>query len=508
MSREEFPTSHGDPNAPPVLTAAQLRAYNARAKHAFLWLFSTTVVWQILSWLMTLWTARVLKASDYGLLAVGEAVFTYFIMLATCGLDTWLIQRGELNERTERSAFSILLLLGLTTSVLCFFAGPLFARWYHQQAIQNFFQILSVTFTIRAIQVIPEARLRRELKFKPIALCNLTVGIIRSVVQLSLAYLGFGYMSLIIGSLVKDVATATWLILAGGIPLRLSWDSKVIVEGLRFGFVTTVSTISWIIFSTADNLLVGTLFGVEVLGYYSMAFFLAELPLSKLNAFATPVLTPYFSKLRTNAIALRRSFLRSNEAIVSIVAPALCGMAVVAPELVPVVLGDKWEPMVIPLQVPCIVGLLRGVTGNTAPLLLATNNPGKLLRWSAINALVLPLCFYSLGSFFGLKGIYLSWIAVYPLTGVYLLLKVIESVIGVTPLGYFRQLRAPLIATLSMTCLCILSGVILRLAGVSPIIILTLNILLGVAAYALSLWCFSRRRVLEIIVMLRRMRSR
>ena len=46
-------------------------------------------------------------------------------------------------------------------------------------------------------------------------------------------------------------------------------------------------------------------------------------------------------------------------AVTSVIFPVLVGLAVVAPDAVPLVLGEKWSHLVVPLQVLCAVGLFR-----------------------------------------------------------------------------------------------------------------------------------------------------
>ena len=238
----------------------------------------------------------------------------------------------------------------------------------------------------------------------------------------------------------------------------------------------------WIVFSTADNVIIGRLFGNEYLGLYAMAFFLSELPLSKINQVVTPLTMPYYSRLSNNMTELRKAFLQTNRLIVTIVVPPLFGMAVAAPEFIQIVLGDKWLSMTPMLQVLCFVGVFRSIVGSSSPLFNALSTPQKSFYAALAPSIVLPPAFYFLGSTMGLNGIYLTWLLIYPIAGLYVALKLVESSIGVSPWSYLYDIRVPIITSSFMAISCYWGANTIQLA--SDLDRLFLKILIGVIAWA------------------------
>jgi O-antigen/teichoic acid export membrane protein len=76
--------------------------------------------------------------------------------------------------------------------------------------------------------------------------------------------------------------------------------------------------------------------------------------------------------------------LRANRLIASISLPALVGVAVVAPDLVTVVLGDKWQIATPVIQVLIWVGILQSVQRLNSTILQACNRTRDMLRYSLI----------------------------------------------------------------------------------------------------------------------------
>ena len=509
MSDEKIPinTSAEEPEtllADKRLSDAELEEYGSAAKSGFLWIFSTTALWQIFSWVCTMVTVRILSPEDYGLVAMPDAIFPYLMMLSTFRLDTWLVQSEDFSERRQAATMTLLLALGLISTVLGLVAAPLLASFYRAPELLTVAQVMCLMFIPRALRTIPEVRLRRELNFKQIALSNLVVGVLRGVFQIALAYAGYAYWSLIWGAIIAEFVQFIWLAIAAGMPRRLAVDFKLFREAMVFGSSATSSTIFWVIFSTADNLVVGRLFGKEALGYYSTAFLLTELPLSKINTVLSPVIGPYYAKLRYNPERLHQVFLKVSQILLGLVCPALVGMAVVAKPMIPLIFGAQWVPMVEPLQVLAIAGILRGFTSNIVALLFAIGEPHKVLRCSAIPALVLPFAFYFLGVAFGMPGIYFSWLIIYPLCGPLPLLRALSS-IGIKVGEFFTAIRPPLVCSGVLAVGVLASATMLT--SMNPFLAVGVQMLIGGMVYLAAMRVLFRSELDSSVQMIRDLRS-
>ncbi|MFN8388833.1 MAG: oligosaccharide flippase family protein [Bdellovibrionota bacterium] len=488
------------------LSDSEIADYSRAARSGFLWIFSTTALWQAFSWICTLATVHILLPEDYGLVAMPDAVFPYLMMLTTLKLDTWLLQTDTFDLRKQESVLGLLVALGLISTLCGLVAAPVLADFYHSPELKLVAQVMCLTFLPRALRLLPESRLRRELQFKQIAVSNLVIGVTRGVFQIVLAYAGFAYWALVLGAVYNEIALLVWLALAGGMPRRMRWEREYNREALEFGFSATGSTIFWVIFSTADNLVVGRLFGKAALGYYSTAFLLTDLPLSKLNTVLAPVITPYYAKLRYNTEELCRVFLRVNRTVVGLVAPALLGLAVVAPSLVPLFFGEQWAPLVGPLQVMSIAGILRCTTANVTSLLFSIGEPNLLLLCSAVPAAIMPFSYYFLGAHLGMPGIYFTWLVIYPLLGPLLLMLAVSKVTPIRAKEFLGNLSAPIVSVLVLALATVGFDFFVG-DSLPPIAMLGAQIGIGVVAYLAALKALFPSELDETLAMVRQLRS-
>jgi PST family polysaccharide transporter len=84
--------------------------------------------------------------------------------------------------------------------------------------------------------------------------------------------------------------------------------------------------------------------------------------------------------------------------------PAFATLAVVAPDLVGVLLGEKWLPAGPLLRVFALGGMLRIVEASQNWLHLPLGRPDRMLRWALLTGLTQILCVF-VGLPFGTLGV-------------------------------------------------------------------------------------------------------
>lgn len=265
----------------------------------------------------------------------------------------------------------------------------------------------------------------------------------------------------------------------------------------RYGIHVSASALLWFIYSNADFAVLGALLGPVFLGYYALAYQLISLPVQKISGIANQVMFPVYCKLQDDPARLRDWFLRLTVLQDFVALPILTGMALVAEDGLPILLGEQWRPAVLPTQLLCPVGALMMVSTALPPLLNAAGRPDINLRYTALCALLFPVSFLAAGwwgeqengSEGGLVGVCAAWLCLYPLvvTGLIFLTR---RLTGVTPLALLRS-HVPVLIGLCVMAITVLS--VQWWTAESPVgVRLALAIGAGVASY--SLWMLATAR--------------
>jgi O-antigen/teichoic acid export membrane protein len=234
-------------------------------------------------------------------------------------------------------------------------------------------------------------------------------------IVLGLALAGFGYWALATGALAAGLIETAAVIYASG------WRPRLTRPGLRargllaFGIHISLASLLWFVYSHADQAIIGKLAGPVALGYYALAFQLISLPVQKLTAHANQVAYPVFCRLQHDRRRLRDWYLRLAALLACLGMPALAGMALVAEDAFAVIFGAKWLPAVTPFQLLSVAGMIMIFSNSLPPLLNALGRPDINFRYTALCALVFPAGFLLLGIPYGLIGICLVWLILYPI---------------------------------------------------------------------------------------------
>ncbi|WP_336511698.1 oligosaccharide flippase family protein [Candidatus Accumulibacter phosphatis] len=115
-------------------------------------------------------------------------------------------------------------------------------------------------------------------------------------------------------------------------------------------------------YSQADMFVAGKLLGKEALGFYSVAMHLASLPVQKVSGILNQVAFPAFSKIQNDSATVKLHVLKSVRILSFLSFPVLWGISSIAPEIVQLLLGPKWEPAILPLQILPMIMPLRMIS--------------------------------------------------------------------------------------------------------------------------------------------------
>ena len=175
--------------------------------------------------------------------------------------------------------------------------------------------------------------------------------------------------------------------------------------------------------------------------------------------------------------------------------PALTGLILVAPDAFPVVFGERWLPAVLPFQLLGGAGLVMLFSHSLPPLLNALGRPDLNLKYTALATVLFPICFILAGMSFGLLGICLVWLLVYPVLA-FGFIHVTRHLTGVGVPALVRSQTPAILAVAGMVAV-----VLLVRWGLADWQRSDLRLMLACAAgavsYAVGLWVLARRTVLR-----------
>jgi teichuronic acid exporter len=331
-------------------------------------LVGKSVSWKALSvivgqgfWFASLFVlATLVPPRDFGLIAVGSVIVGLTTLLLESGTGGALIIARELDARSVRNAVVRTSGAGIgLTLVFVALAGPI-ADAFAQGSDPDVLRALAPVVALAAVWVVPNALLRKYLRFKRIAIVTVAAAVAASVVAVVAAGLGAGLWALVIRLVLYQMllTVLTWAAAASLFPrVRGEHAPPVRREGARaFLAIAVAAFLAW----TGDNLVVGASTNTTQLGLYALAFSLAFMPLRQVSWMVGTVLLPAVAAARDPEV-IRRQALKALRLMALLLMPLLPAAVVLASALIPALLGDEWRGMVVPFQLLVVVGVGQGI---------------------------------------------------------------------------------------------------------------------------------------------------
>jgi PST family polysaccharide transporter len=283
--------------------------------------------------------------------------------------------------------------------------APLLAGFFRMEQLAPVVRVLALMFPISGVSTVAENLLQRDLRFRLLANSEvLAYGLGYGVVGVVLALMGWGVWALVTAQLTQALLRAALLLRAAPPRLRPlpTWPS--FAELMEFGAGQSAGRIGVFLANQADNLVVGRWLGAVALGLYSRAYQLMAVPTALLGDVLDKVLFPTMARVQDDPRRLASAYLQGTALLALVTLPAGVVAAVLAPDLVLVAFGSKWEALVPPFQVLALGMMFRTSYRLSDSLSRAT---GRVYRRAWRQALYAALVFLGalVGRHWGVTGV-------------------------------------------------------------------------------------------------------
>src|SRR5437763_13968179 len=158
-----------------------------------------------LSLVSTMILARLLTPRDFGLVAMVTTVTSFLIVFKDAGLSIATVQRERTTDAQVSNLFWINLGVSALGALILAALSPIIAWFYRDSLVTPIMLVLSTTFLIAGFRVQHLALLKRQMRFKAIAMIEVGSTATGVLVGVIMALLRYGYWSLVGLSLATEV---------------------------------------------------------------------------------------------------------------------------------------------------------------------------------------------------------------------------------------------------------------------------------------------------------------
>ncbi len=482
------------------MTPNQEPNFRRKVLSSFAWMGSAQFFGQLITWASTILVIRLLEPSDYGVMAMATVFLSFLLMLSDLGIGAAIVQADEINQDEARAIQGFIVLFNVAGFALTIAGSSLIAAFFNEPQLVPILNVLSSCFILMIFYVYPQAMLQRGMHYDRKAKVDFLTLITGAFVSITCALLGLGVWSLVAGTISTHAMRAVGCNIAWrGAPLprfSLSHASTF----LRFGGAVIASRILWFLYSNIDVAIAGKLLGKELVGIYSVALTLSWLPLRKIMPIVSQVSFSAFSRIQNDRERVGRNVIRSIRYSFALFLPVFLGIALVAPDGIPIALGEQWTLVTVPLQLICLILPLRAIVAVISPAVFGVGQPLVNVINSAIVLPLMAIAFY-LGAKSGLVGLASAWLVAYPIAFAIITIRSLP-VLGVSWRGVWQSLRISLLAGVAMV------GAVICLQyatqEATPLVRLIASVVCGVTVYLGTFHLADRKAIDELMGLFKR----
>jgi O-antigen/teichoic acid export membrane protein len=443
---------------------------------------------------------RILSIADFGIFSTALALVELLGVLVTMLFHNALVQRADATDLHFNTAFTATMGLSVIMAVGCWALAPAFAAWIHQPNAARVLAWLSLIFPCSAVSATLVARQRRQFAFRTLALRSLFGRVIGGGIGIAAAVLGAGLWSLVLQQiLIAAIGSFVLWIMSDRTP-RLQFRFSEFKQMIGFGALSVSGIFLSISIRRVFTLLATSFLGVEAAGFLNLSFRVVDMFWNIAATAVSQVALPLLAGLQFDPVRLKRAYQASTKFSCLALYPCFVGLGAVAPDIIELLFGHRWQPSSPCVAVLGFLVLLQAPRLAFTPLLTALGKPQDSLV-----GLLAELVFMLAAVW--LSGVpTLAWgIGIWAASECALFLVsgwVLRRVTGYSVFEQFDGVSKPLLASVLMAAVVTETGMTLS-ADFGPILRLTLLIPLGAAIFTGAMLLLDRKLVKEFLAFAR-----
>lgn len=354
-------------------------------------------VQQLLALIIGICLARHLAPGDYGMVAM----LTVFSLLANNIQESGFTSAIGIKKSVTREDYNAVQWFSAGVSVLLylilFFAAPIIAAFNHTPELTRLARVSFLGFVVSGFGVAQSAYMFRNLMVKQRMIASFVAVCVGGAVGISLVYARYAYWGLVVQDITyKTVVVVSYWIMSPWRP-QLRFSMRPIKEMFAFSGKLLATNVLTTLNNQFLQAQMGHYFPRHEVGLYSQANKWNTMGYSLINATFSAVAQPVLAQAQDERGRQLRVFRKLLRFTAFLAFPAMFGLALIAPQFVPLALKDQWTTCVPYLQVLCIAGSTIPLSQLFSNLLISRGKSSAFFIGTAgmmFVQLIIIICLY------------------------------------------------------------------------------------------------------------------
>ncbi len=399
------------------------------AANATFWAALETGGAQVFAFVIFVVFAHLLTPEEFGVCALATAIVCTVNLFLFQGFGDALIQVETLDDDYTSTVFWTNMMLAVGMIALLQIIALLGPTLFAEPMIGPVIAWLSLLCIPQAMVSVHSALARRALDLRVFAIRTIVGYLVGGAVGVVLALNGWGVWSLVASQLVQAVVIVLVMWRSSDWRPRFRFSVLAFRELLQFTKHFMAASMISSCIDDFGSVLIGLSLDVTAVGYYALALRVMRAVITVTMMPLQMVMMPVLSRIANNRAELNAAYTNMVIMVSTIWVPAVAGLGLLAPDLLPMVFGDHWQSSVAVLQAMCFASVTMPLWAFSGQALSAIGRPDAFARlaywqlglyclvfpaashfgvfavgwaWSALSAVMVPVALVILRQSFGL----------------------------------------------------------------------------------------------------------
>lgn len=372
--------------------------------HGAFWTILSYGLGQIFRFVSNLILTHLLFPDLFGLMALVNIIIMGLTLFSDLGIGTSIVRSKQWNNPDFlNTGWTMQVIRGFLIWIIASLATYPISEIYNSPQLIGLTPLIALSAVINGF-ISPGLYISyRNLAVKRVMFMELGSQLLSLSIMIAWAYFYPSIYALVAGTLIAAFVHMLWShYISPGHHCRFHWDKEAARELVSFGKWIFISTALTFVAGQADRMILGKIFSLEMLGIYTIAFTLSDLPRQLVGVLSGKIIFPALTRLSTmERPAFRQQILHNRMKVLLIMASGLAILACTGDRLILLLYDKRYEQAAWMLPILAI-GVWPNMLSQTIDqALFAIGKPGfsalgNFFRF-VFNVIAIPLGFISYG---------------------------------------------------------------------------------------------------------------
>lgn len=453
-----------------------------------IWSMGGNFVVQLLGLITNIFLARMLGPEYFGIVGIAMVFIVLIFTLQEAGFSYFIVQRKIIDKSLISTTFYLNIIFSVMLGIILWFVASYIALFYSQPEIAKIIQFSLIAIFLGSFGITYRGLLLREKQFKKLMIIDIITEVVGIILTILFVFQKFYLLAIGIRIIARPAIQAILLFFLSGIrDIIAKPDFKLLPQIIPFSMNILGIRVFGYLRNNIDYLLVGRLLGSHVLGLYTLAFQWSTISKFYISGSISKVLFPEISRNQDNLNRVTEIFLDIVKKSTFITFPFCIGLALIAPEFIEVVYGDKWLDSILILQILMVTGSIVSFEPLIGAVFQGLGKPNREFNITIIS-IIFFMPFIYIGSLFGIIGVSFS-VLIHAFLFTSILIITMLKLLKISYGKFYKAFAPNLYSILTMVVLYYLIKPIIFSENIVKLIFL---VLLEIVLYSLTSLIFNR----------------